>query len=78
MGPELTKLNANQDMLNQISNNKELLKTVFKETVLGEGYTERYDHGTIDKSALVELVNSANFVIPESLFEKIGALYENN
>ena len=57
MGPKFTQLQKQQPkMMEMVYSDIRLLNLVgAKSTILGEGYTQRYDHAPIPTEALTEL-----------------------
>ena len=70
MGQKATVLEKKPELMKAAMSDIRLLKMLgLKETELGPGYTNRYDHGQIPLKALKDLVKSPNFSLDDLEFK---------
>ena len=77
MGHKLSLMKP--EMIEMVVSNPQLLQTIGMDTTtIQPGYTGRYDHDTISKTALEELVQAPGFQFPQGLvYDKKSAIQYN-
>lgn len=77
MGQKLAHMKP--EMIEMVVSNPQLLQTIgMDSTTIQPGYTSRYDHDIISKTALEELVQSPGFHFPQGLvYDKKSAIQYN-